>query len=88
MTTEQVTRNRTGPEPLETIPESEPFATGFEPGRTAEQLNRRKKLPESDQRTVGQFTQPNGSLELEPYVHVTRPGGSLEPVKKPAVTSR
>ena len=31
MATERVTRNRTGPEPLETVSESEPFATGSEP---------------------------------------------------------
>ena len=46
MATEGVTRNQTGPEPLKTVPEPEPFATGSEPARTVEPWNRRKKLPE------------------------------------------
>ena len=80
MATERVTRNRTGPEPLETVPESEPFATGSEP-RNPETAG--KKLLEPDLRTAGRFTWTTSSLESEPkLVRENRPSGSLEPSKK------
>ena len=72
MATERVTWNRTGAEPLETVPEPEPFATGSEPAWTAKSWNRRKKsfrnretagkkLLDPDLRTAGRNRNRNRS---------------------------
>ena len=94
MATERVTRNLTGPEPLETVPKPKPFVTGSEPRnretarkKLPEPWNRRKKnvwtrpknrRPEPKPKPV-QVNRPNGSMESEPEpVRVNRLNGSME----------
>ena len=89
MATEQVTRNRTGVEPLETDPGIGMLATGSEPRnrepvgkKFPEPWNRRKKPPGPDQRTADRFQGTAPKLGTGPE-RLTRPNGSLEPKSEP-----